>query len=52
MTVAVSQLVASRGNGWEVLTSAAMLSMVVPMAVFLAMQKQFVRGMLAGFAKG
>ncbi|MBA2774575.1 MAG: carbohydrate ABC transporter permease [Nocardioidaceae bacterium] len=52
MTVAVSQLVASRGNGWEILTSAAMLSMVVPMVVFLAMQKHFVRGMLAGFAKG
>lgn len=52
MTVAVSGLVASRGNGWEVLTAAAMLSMLVPMAVFIAMQKHFVRGMLAGFSKG
>lgn len=52
MTVAVSGLVASRGNGWEVLTSAAMLSMLVPMIVFVAMQKHFVRGMLAGISKG
>lgn len=52
MTVAVSGLVASRGNGWEVLTSAAMLSMLVPMIVFVAMQKHFVRGMLAGVSKG
>lgn len=52
MTVAVSGLVASRGNGWEILTSAAVLSIVVPMVVFLAMQKHFVRGMLAGFSKG
>lgn len=52
MTVAVSGLVASRGNGWEVLTSAAMLSMLVPMVVFVAMQKHFVRGMLAGISKG
>lgn len=52
VTVAVSGLVASRGNGWEVLTAAAMLSIVVPMAIFLAMQKYFVRGMLAGISKG
>lgn len=52
MTVAVSGLVASRGNGWEILTSAAVLSMVVPMIVFIALQKYFVRGMLAGVSKG
>ena len=52
ITVAVSGMVASRGNGWEILTSAAMLSMILPMVVFVAMQKHFVRGMLAGFSKG
>jgi len=52
MTVAVSQMVASRGNGWEILTSAAVLSVILPMAVFIAMQKHFVRGMLAGVSKG
>ncbi|NED97114.1 carbohydrate ABC transporter permease [Phytoactinopolyspora alkaliphila] len=52
MTIAVSQLVASRGNGWEILTSAAVLSVIVPMIVFLALQRHFVRGLLAGVAKG
>lgn len=52
ITVAVSGMVASRGNGWEILTAAAMLSMVLPMVVFVAMQRHFVRGMLAGVSKG
>jgi alpha-glucoside transport system permease protein len=52
MTIAVSQLVASRGDGWEILTSAAVLSVLVPVAVFLALQKHFVRGLLAGVSKG
>lgn len=52
MTVAVSQLVASRGDGWEILTSAAVLSVLVPMAVFVALQRHFVRGLLAGVSKG
>ncbi|MEJ3651775.1 carbohydrate ABC transporter permease [Actinomycetes bacterium KLBMP 9759] len=52
VTVAVSQLVASRGDGWEVLTAAAVVSAVVPMVVFAALQKHFVRGLLAGTTKG
>lgn len=52
MTVAVSQLVASRGDGWEILTSAAVLSVLVPMGVFVALQRHFVRGLLAGVSKG
>lgn len=52
MTVAVSGLVASRGDGWEILTSAAVLSVLVPMAVFVALQRHFVRGLLAGVSKG
>lgn len=52
VTVAVSRLVASRGDGWEVLTAAAVVSAVVPMVVFAALQKHFVRGLLAGTSKG
>jgi alpha-glucoside transport system permease protein len=52
MTIAVSQLVASRGDGWEILTAAAVLSVLVPVTVFLALQKHFVRGLLAGVTKG
>ncbi|CAN5682489.1 MAG: carbohydrate ABC transporter permease [Actinomycetota bacterium] len=51
LTVAVSNLVASRGEGWQVLTAAALVSMVIPMIVFVAMQKQFIRGILAGATK-
>jgi len=52
LTVAVSNLVASRGEGWQVLTAAALVSMIIPMVVFVAMQKQFIRGILAGSTKG
>lgn len=52
VTVAVSSMVASRGEGWQILTSAAVVATVIPIAVFLSAQKQFVRGLLAGSAKG
>lgn len=52
LTVAVSTMVASRGEGWQVLTSAAIVSMIVPLIVFLAAQRQFERGILAGATKG
>lgn len=52
LTVAISQLVGSRGRGWHLLTSAAFISMVLPLAVFFALQRYFVRGILAGSVKG
>lgn len=52
LTVAVSTMVASRGEGWQVLTSAAIVSMVLPLIVFLSAQRQFVHGILAGATKG
>jgi alpha-glucoside transport system permease protein len=52
LTVAVSNLVsASTGQGWQLLTAAAFVAMVVPMAVFFALQQYFVRGLLAGSGK-
>ena len=52
LTVAVTNLVsASTGQGWHLLTAAAFLSMVVPIAVFLLLQRHFVRGLLAGGGK-
>lgn len=51
LTVAVSNLVASRGEGWQILTSAAVVSIAVPMVVFVSMQRHFVRGILAGATK-
>jgi alpha-glucoside transport system permease protein len=52
MTVTVSNLVNSLGQSWQLLTAAAFLSMVLPLAVFIALQQYFVRGVLSGSVKG
>lgn len=52
LTARVSQLVGSRGAAWHLLTAGAFVSMVVPLIVFLALQRFFVRGLLAGSVKG
>ncbi len=52
LTVAVGNLVnASTGQGWQLLTAAAFVAMAVPMVLFLALQRHFVRGLLAGRGK-
>ena len=48
----LSLLVGSRGQDWHLLTSAAFVSMIVPMVVFFSLQRYFVRGILAGALKG
>lgn len=52
MTVTVSNLVNSLGQDWQRLTAAALISSALPLAVFLALQRYFVRGILAGSVKG
>jgi alpha-glucoside transport system permease protein len=52
MTVAIAQLVSSLGAGWQLLTAAAFLSMILPLVIFFALQRYFVRGILAGSVKG
>lgn len=52
MTYQISNMVSSLGAGWHLLTAAAFLSMMLPMIVFFALQKYFVRGMMAGAVKG
>jgi alpha-glucoside transport system permease protein len=52
LTVAVANLVnATTGQGWELLTAAAFIAMALPMAIFFALQRYFVRGLLAGAVK-
>jgi len=52
LTVSVSNLVSSLGQGYELLTAAAFVSMALPLIVFLALQRYFVRGITAGAVKG
>ena len=52
LTARVSRLIGSRGAAWHLLTAGAFISMVVPLIVFLSLQRFFVRGLLAGSVKG
>ncbi|SFK28739.1 carbohydrate ABC transporter membrane protein 2, CUT1 family [Streptosporangium canum] len=52
MTVRLAQMAGTKGNEWQRLTSGAFVSVVIPLAVFLSMQRYFVRGLLAGSVKG
>lgn len=52
MTVRLAEMVGTRGSGWELLTAGAFVSMLVPLIVFFALQRYFVRGLLAGSVKG
>jgi alpha-glucoside transport system permease protein len=52
MTSKLTELLGSRGDNWEILTSSAFISILVPLIVFFALQRFFVRGMLAGAVKG
>ena len=52
LTVKVASLVGAQQQGWQLLTAGAFLSMVVPLIVFLSLQRYFVRGLTAGSVKG
>jgi alpha-glucoside transport system permease protein len=41
-----------RGQSWHLLTAAAFISMIMPLIVFISLQRYFVRGLLAGSVKG
>ncbi|GIJ27512.1 sugar ABC transporter permease [Micromonospora qiuiae] len=52
LTVRLAELAGTRGNEWQRLTAGAFVSIVVPLLVFLSLQRYFVRGLLAGSVKG
>ncbi|MGW0431061.1 carbohydrate ABC transporter permease [Micromonospora sp. NPDC003197] len=52
LTVRLAELAGTRGNDWQRLTSGAFISILVPLIVFLSLQRYFVRGLLAGSVKG
>jgi alpha-glucoside transport system permease protein len=51
LPTALYQLVGSRGEAWHVLTAGAFITMIVPLVVFLILQRTFIRGILAGSVK-
>lgn len=51
-TVVITGLTTSMGYGWQFLTAAAVLQMSLPLIVFIALQRYFVRGVTAGSVKG
>jgi alpha-glucoside transport system permease protein len=51
MTAQIVELLGTRGGNWEILATAAFVSIALPLAVFFAMQRYLVRGLLAGSVK-
>ncbi len=51
MPTALFNMIGPRGGAWHLLTAGAFLTMIVPLGVFLALQRAFVRGILAGSVK-
>ena len=51
MPSALNVLIGNRGGQWHLLTAGAFVTMMLPLAVFLLLQRTFVRGILAGSVK-
>lgn len=52
LTGRLRELLGSRGGNWEILTSSAFITIIVPLLVFFTLQRYLVRGLLAGSVKG
>jgi alpha-glucoside transport system permease protein len=52
LTVALANLAGTRGTAWHLLSAGAFVSIVIPLIVFVSLQRYFVRGLLAGGLKG
>ena len=50
--VQLQGLLGTQGQGQELLTAGAFISMIVPMLVFFSLQRYFVRGLTSGAVKG
>lgn len=52
LTVLIANLTNSLGGEWQFLMAAAFISMALPLVVFFALQRYFVRGITGGAVKG
>ena len=52
LTVRLADMVGTRGSDWYLLSAGAFVAIVLPLVVFLSLQRFFVRGLLAGSVKG
>jgi len=52
LSVTLANLTTNFGGNWQFVTAAAFVSMVVPVIVFFALQRFFVRGITGGAVKG
>ena len=52
VTEAIIRLLGPYGGQWEIIATGAFISMAIPLMVFFAMQRYFLRGLLAGSIKG
>ncbi len=52
ITQVLANLVSSYGSGFQFVAAAGFIAMALPLAVFLALQRYFVRGIVSGSVKG
>ncbi len=52
MTIALTGLRGQLGQGWNLTTAGGIMTIIVPITVFLFLQRYFVRGLTAGAVKG
>jgi alpha-glucoside transport system permease protein len=52
LTVALNGLLGQQGQGWQLITAGGFFSMLIPLIVFISLQRFFVRGLTAGSVKG
>ena len=52
LTSRLREMLGEFAQNWEILTASAFVSMIVPLVVFLSLQRYFIRGLVAGSVKG